>query len=440
MARDTTKRSSKDARRVHPTSSDPLQRHSLLSFFELSRDLDYTLSVYDFADRALFNFMGHRGTPRSALWLLPPDDQRGVVLLRSHGIPEDVARDMGTRCIDVLVKHLSRERKLVFVSDLDDVLPASDVELLQSRNIDLLAPLLTPDKLLGVVALGRRLGPQPSHDRFELEVLLASIEFFSVALENYLFSQRLQESNRELRQANENLEELDRAKTEFVSNMQHELRTPVTVMQMYLETVLEDLHPETEHREHLEIVLKHADKLKKMLEDLLDFSHLSNRGLEVQTYRGDVTAALRRYYDKRRNGVALKLHDFRLVIHETLPHAIFEEKRLFQVLDILVDNAVRFTPQGSHIMLRARIQKDGARERVRIDLEDDGPGIPAEQLPELFVAFRQGDGSSTRENNGLGLGLALAHSLVTVMGGDLMAASQVGCGTVLTILLPTSAD
>ena len=437
MARETAKRSAKKtAMGPHPVSPDSLQRHSLFSFFELSKELDYSLNVYEFADRALFNFMGHLGTPRSALWLLP-EDGGSAVLLRSHGIPGNVAQQLGSRCVETLIDQLMRERTLLFVSNLEGVLDGEEIELLRERDIDILAPLLAPNKLLGIVALGRRLGAPQKYEPFELDVLKASIEFFSVALENFLFYQRLQESNRELQRVNENLEELDRAKTEFVGNMQHELRTPVTVMQMYLESVIEDLGPGNAHREHLEIVLKHADKLKKMLEDLLDFSGLSKRGLEVETAPGDVQQALRRYFEQRRNGVALQLHAFRLSLTEPLPPTLFEEKRLFQVLDILLDNAVRFTPQGTHIVLRARTQRDGGRRQIRVELEDDGPGIPEEQLPRLFIPFQQGDGSPTRENNGLGLGLALAHRLVEAMGGHIAAASRVGQGTTLTLLLPT---
>ncbi len=439
MARETTKRSAKDQAVVpHSTSSDQLQRHSLLSFFELSKELDYSLNVYDFADRALFNFMGHLGTPRSALWLLPEQGSGSVVLVRSHGISQEAARRIGATCVDTLVDHMVRDRKLMFISDLEDILDRAEIELLREREIDILAPLFAPNRLLGIVALGRRLGPAPRDDRFELEVLQASIEFFSVALENSLFYQRLQESNRELRLANENLQELDRAKTEFVGNMQHELRTPVTVMQMYLESVLEDLSAHDANREHLEIVLKHAEKLKRMLENLLDFSGLSNRRLEVETASGDVHSVLRRYFEKRRNGVAVKLHAFRLQLPNVLPPTRFEEKRLFQVLDILLDNAVRFTPQGTQIVLRASAQEDDAGARVRIEIEDNGPGIPEEQLPQLFTPFQQGDGSSTRENNGLGLGLALAHQLVEAMGGQITAASRVGHGTTLTLLLPVA--
>ncbi len=412
---------------------DQLQRHSLLSFFELSKELDYALNVYDFADRALFNFMGHLGTSRAALWLAAAEAAGGVVLVRSHGIPEGAAKSIGHQCVETLLERLLRERRILFLDDLRQTFTGEALDMLRQRGLALFVPLLAPDKLLGVVGLGARLGDAPGYDPFELEVLQASVEFFAVALQNSMFYHKLHESNRELRQANDNLKELDRAKTEFVSTMHHELRTPITVMQMYTESLLEEL--QGNQREHVQIVLKQADKLKKMLESMLDFSGLSSNRIEVRRIPGDLTACLRDYYEKRRNGVALELHDFRLSLEGELPRVLFSEGRLRQVLDALLDNAVRFTPQGSHIILRARRAPGDERGHVRIDLEDDGPGIPADKLPLLFVPFQQVDGSVTREKNGLGLGLALAHRLMQAMGGQLLVASEVGQGTTFSLLL-----
>ncbi len=415
-------------------SGSELQRHSLLSFFELSKELDYSLNIYDFADRALFNFMGHLGTPHSALWLLPPEDPGGLVLVRSHGLPESVARQIGAQCMETLVDLLLRDRRIQLRDDLHRIFTADEMELLRSRGLSLFAPLLAPDRLLGIIALGTRPGDRV--DPFEIEVLQASVEFFAVALQNSIFYHELQESVRELRQANENLQELDRAKNEFVSTMHHELRTPVTVMQMYAESLLEELPENGSQRAHLKVVLKQTEKLKKMLENLLDFSGLSGNRLEVHCQAGDLGLALQQYYDNRRNGVAMTLHDFRLALPDGLPPVRFEERRLRQVLDILLDNALRFTPQGCHIVLRAACDDTVGSPRVRIEMEDDGPGIAPDMLPKLFTPFVQVDGSLTREKDGLGLGLALAHRLVQAMGGEILAASEIGHGTRLSVLLP----
>jgi len=114
-----------------------------------------------------------------------------------------------------------------------------------------------------------------------------------------------------------------------------------------------------------------------------------------------------------------------------------DARRAWQILDVIVDNAVKFTPQGSHIVLRARTTEEEDRTWLRIDVEDDGPGIDPDQIPVLFDSFRQVDGSTTRAIGGLGIGLALAKSLAQRMGGDLRMHSEVGRGSVFSLLFPT---
>jgi signal transduction histidine kinase len=115
----------------------------------------------------------------------------------------------------------------------------------------------------------------------------------------------------------------------------------------------------------------------------------------------------------------------------------FDARRVWQILDAIVDNAVKFTPQGSHIVLRAAIVEEESKSWLKIEVEDDGPGIDPDQIPVLFDSFRQLDGTTTRAIGGLGIGLALAKSLAQRMGGDLRMRSEVGRGSVFSLLLPT---
>jgi signal transduction histidine kinase len=105
------------------------------------------------------------------------------------------------------------------------------------------------------------------------------------------------------------------------------------------------------------------------------------------------------------------------------------------VLDALVDNAVKFTPPGSRITLRLDAHTQNRTRWVRVRVEEDGPGIPSDQLGNLFDPFWQLDGSSTKKFGGLGIGLAMARDLVDRMGGRLSVASEEGRGTTFTILL-----
>jgi signal transduction histidine kinase len=110
---------------------------------------------------------------------------------------------------------------------------------------------------------------------------------------------------------------------------------------------------------------------------------------------------------------------------------------VIQILDALVDNALKFTHPGAHILLRIDATTRDDHAYCRIDLEDDGPGIPPDRLPHVFDSFVQGDGSDTRQYGGIGMGLSLARSLAEKMNGHLEVASEIGKGTTFSLYLPT---
>jgi len=117
-----------------------------------------------------------------------------------------------------------------------------------------------------------------------------------------------------------------------------------------------------------------------------------------------------------------------------LPIALADVGRLERVLDELIDNAIKFSPAGTRIVLRTR-HTPGDPFAVTIEVEDDGPGIPPEQLEQVFDPFRQGDGTITRAAGGLGMGLALGRQMIERMGGRLEAASEPGVRTTFRVRL-----
>jgi anti-anti-sigma factor len=118
-------------------------------------------------------------------------------------------------------------------------------------------------------------------------------------------------------------------------------------------------------------------------------------------------------------------------------NARFDENQLRAILDALIENAVKFTPVGSKIRMHVREAMEDGERWARIDVEDDGPGIPSAQLPTLFEPFRQVDGSMTRKEGGMGIGLALALQLAEGLGGRLTAKSVEGGGSCFSLFLPT---
>jgi signal transduction histidine kinase len=411
------------------------REHSLFSLLELSNELTVSLDLYEIADVALFNIMGHFATSRIALWVLPDEPMQSAVLVRSHGVPTSAGRGMGAEWTRWLMSEPDVIPEPVLVSELEPEELTTGLSLAKQCGLELIAPVPARGQVFGVIGLGRRVSGESFRSR-DLELLNASVSLLGVSIENTKLYNRMVENNRQLRQANEQLQELDNLKSEFMRNMNHEIRTPLTIMIAYLEGLVGDTEDGSERREHMQVVQEQAMKLEGMLANLLDFSDVVGGGCRIKSSPGDVRRLLESYFEDRRPGVTAGLREFRLSCPRALPIAVFDPARLSRVLDCLVDNAVKFTPQGSHIRLRAEVESQDDNPWVRIDLQDDGPGIPPDRLHRIFESFSQADGSTTRKFGGMGVGLSLARRLAEGMKARVDVTSAIGQGTTFSLRLP----
>jgi len=412
------------------------REHELLALSELSQELTISLDLYGVADLFLFNLMGQLGTSRSALWLISEHDRRVPVLLRSHGIERRTAAALGAACASWLLERLDGEPRIVFASEADEAARAISL-LIRRESIALFAPVLSRGEILGFLAVGPRVG-SGAYGPVELQALQTSLGMVGVALHNTKLYNRLLENNRQLRLANENLMELDRLKSEFLSNVNHELRTPLTVVIASLQILLDKAPHDPETGEFLTAALSEALSLKGSLENLLDFSDLTRNRVQFQLETGDVASTLRTYFEERLPGVTHGLRELAFHAAPDLPLARFDRQRLLQLVDALVDNAVKFTPEGTRIEIRVSPDEAHDDSRIRIDVTDDGPGIPPEHMKDLFDSFSQVDGSATRRVGGMGLGLAFANRLAERMNGVLAARSEPGTGSTFSLFLPVA--
>jgi signal transduction histidine kinase len=410
------------------------REHELLALSELSQELTISLDLYGVADLVLFNLMGQLGTSRAALWLISEQDHRAPVLLRSHGVDRRMAAALGSACASWLLDRFESEPRIVLASEMVSE-SVSTTWLVRKEAIALFAPILSRGEILGFLAVGARVGGG-GYGPVEMQSLQTSLGMVGVALHNTKLYNRLLENNRLLRLANENLMELDGLKSEFLNNVNHELRTPLTIVIASLQCLIENKKLEPETAEFLEVALGESQSLKGLLENLLDFSDATRNRLEFRIENGDVVAPLQAYFQERLPGVTHALRELVFQAAPDLPRVRFDRQRLTQIIDALVDNAVKFTSEGARIEIRATSAKDARDPRVRIEVTDDGPGIPPDRLHDLFDSFLQVDGSATRKVGGMGLGLAFARRLAEGMGGTLTVTSEVGVGSTFTLALP----
>jgi signal transduction histidine kinase len=411
------------------------EEHSLLALVELSKELNTPLDLYGLADVGLLNLMGSLGTQSAVLWVFPNGPDEPAVLLRAFGIPDKTARSLGRLCTKDMAARFAGKTSPLFLEDLDEILDDPARALVRQHSLALFAGLQAREGLLGVIALGERLGGLPI-ENFQVRVLEASLYHLGVALENSILYSSLHENNRVLRLAKERLEEHDEIQREFLSNLDHELRTPLTVMISYLDMIRTQLAENVELVELLDVVVEQTNKLKDMILGLLDFSSVGKGRLVFDMAEGNVVDAFTAYVEDRRPGVSRGFRELVFTVRSKDLVARFDRERLFQVMDALIDNAEKFTPQGTHIELRIDDIVAFGRSWVRVRVIDDGPGIASDKLDRIFQLFRQVDGSSTRSVGGMGMGLPLARAFVESMEGRLEVASEPGKGTTCLIILP----
>ncbi len=416
------------------TGSGERYDHLLRSLLELSRDLTVSLDLFDVTDLLLFNLMGQVGGSRAALWLTSERD--GVLtVVRCHGFNRSFADGAMVAHQEGLLARLGedamRPRRWLRTESLDP----EAFKLIHQARIALLAPLRSRDELIGWIALGHRVDGAPyGHD--ELEVLETALGMVGMALENTRLFNRVREANRSLTTANEHLQELDRLKSEFLDHVNHELRTPLAVVMGAIECVLETLGVDEPSRRLLQTALESSHNLGAIIENLLLWSECTSDRVVLAITENEVAPIVERVCRLRLPGITEDLRELQVDLAADLGSARFDAHRLTQILNELIDNAVKFTPRGTRLRVRGRAEHDGAARWVRIEVQDNGPGIPADRLQSLFRGFEQVDGSMTRRAGGLGLGLAFAHALAERMGGGLDVTSRVGMGTTFTLRLP----
>ena len=232
--------------------------------------------------------------------------------------------------------------------------------------------------------------------------------------------------------------EVERAKSEFVSVASHELRTPMTSVKTSLSLLLAGAAGprDASARELLEIAVRNADRMIRLINDLLDLSRLEAGRMEFQLEPVPLA-----------DGVAAGLETVAAFAQEqgvtvaTEPPAepqvvLGVRDRLVQVIVNLVSNAIKFSPRGGRVTVRWWSENGFAVTEVA----DQGPGIPADQLQAVFEPFRQLDSSTTREHGGAGLGLAISQGIVDAIGGKLWAESVLGAGSRFFVRLPLAPE
>ena len=229
--------------------------------------------------------------------------------------------------------------------------------------------------------------------------------------------------------------ELERMKVEFLANISHELRTPLTPIKGFASILQTRELPAAQAKGFADEISVAADQLERVIGQLVNFATIVGGRLsldpEPMPVRPLLDATIKPW--KERVGPT---HTITRRVAARTPSVLADRSYVAQALEELLDNAVKYSPDGGKIVVSALVAEGEDGPELEISVSDEGVGIPADRLGTVLQDFRQGDGSSTRRFGGLGLGLALVHRIARAHGGDLRIASTVGVGTLVTISLP----
>jgi len=274
-------------------------------------------------------------------------------------------------------------------------------------------PIFIKRKLFAILVFSRNDEAMWSESERDLAVLAASI--FSGVFE---------------RDAIQHAEYLSRTKSEFLSRMSHEMRTPMNVIIGILQ-VFGMLGVPDNIKEHCSAMDEAAHTLLDLINDVLDISDMGYGTYKLSESAFDFNAMVCNVLRIADNNASKKKQMLDSKIDPAIPASLLgDENRLRQVISALLSNAVKFTPNGGEIYLNARvIDSNSEKITLQVEISDNGIGISKEQQKDIFSIFEQADGSLTREHGGIGLGLALSKRIVEMMEGKIWIESELGKGS-----------
>jgi two-component system phosphate regulon sensor histidine kinase PhoR len=233
------------------------------------------------------------------------------------------------------------------------------------------------------------------------------------------------------------LRKLERVRRDFVANVSHEFKTPLTAIQGFAETLLAGAIDDPQNRvRFLEIILEHSRRLARLTDDLLKLSKMDADRLDLEIRRISVTPFVQSCVETTQRSAAEKDLRMSVNLQESVPDIAADRRRLAEVLQNLLDNAIQYTPSGGQIMVSTSANGD----EVTFTVSDTGIGIPQADQPRIFERFYRVDVARSREVGGTGLGLSIAKHLVDAHGGRIWVDSEVGQGSQFHFTVPVFSE
>jgi signal transduction histidine kinase len=412
--------------RVHGATNEALTQRvgELASLNDLSQAVSASLELENVYDALIKYLRQHWSIETVSLWLSQDDTNE-----LSEFIPS--AQLLDTRdtpaLVEKLVKKTARRGEPV-------LLAGADIEAHRQSSTDthklrsgLGVPIKHQNEVVGVLCLED--ADINTFTQANIFTLMTASEQIAVAIKNAQLYQGLEKTFQQLQHA-------DQLKMQMIQNISHEFRTPLQFIVGYLGLMLDQPDVDDDLQHTLTIIAEQANKLTSLVDNFVSLE--SSEDMASKRISTQVSRVLRGTVEGARLQAREKQIVLKMQCENDLPPVMINIMGIYQVLDNLVTNALKFTPEQGEIVLKAARAASG--DQVHISVSDTGIGIPEEEHEKIFERFYQVDGSARRKYKGVGLGLAVCKDIVEAHGGKIWVESSSGKGTTFTFSLPVAAE
>ncbi|HKZ58061.1 MAG TPA: GAF domain-containing sensor histidine kinase [Thermodesulfovibrionales bacterium] len=329
------------------------------------------------------------------------------------------------------LKNVIEKGEPRIINDLEDYLKKKPDSLSTQKIVsegiksNLTLPLLVKGKPVGVIFFSSR--DKNIYSEKDSEYLKLIAGHIAISFEKAILIEELEKTNERLR-------ELNKMKDEFVSIVSHDLRSPLTGIMLCSDMFLMKIFGELteKQKEAVQSIKKATQHLTKLINNLLDLAKIEAGKIELHKLKGKIGGAVKESINAMQFNAHEKKIDIKLNLPEAEPEINADWLKIFQVMNNLIGNAIKFTHEGGSVTINVIYSQDGAE----VSVADTGQGIAEDDIPLIFDKFRQVKSKATRGEKGSGFGLAIAKNLIKLHGGRIWVESEVGKGSTFYFSIP----
>ena len=410
---------------------------TLETLFEIDRVVSQSLDLDELLKEAIAKTIQVTSSDAGWIYLLGEDGE--TLHLKTYlGISDELAKKAAKQKLGQGVSGIAARTGKPVTMDIEKYPVKELLTLLKKDNVSSLAgmPLLAKGKVLGAIIISSR-----KHRIFgkeESDVLTSIGNQIGVAVENARLYRESRDSYEKLQKAYDELKSLDKMKSEFLSNVSHELKTPLVSIRGYSELLYDEKLGTIalSQKKPLEAIIRNTERLTRLIDSLL-FLSIQQMGMPEIRMRPQ-PQSIDEIITTSMNDMKVQAEKKEITMIKDSPAELIvmgDRDRLTEVLLNLLDNAIKFTPPGGKIIVKARDDEEKV-DTVHLTVNDTGIGMPENIITSLFQRFFQADASLTRKYGGTGLGLYICKNIIDAHKGEIWVESKVGVGTTIHVRLP----